>query len=344
MASLSDKIQTITLQFSQELAAAKIEETVEQIRIHYLGRQGIITELMGILKELSLDDKKIYGPQLNQLRQTAHEAIEQKKVTLLQESVQALKKRQTHFDVTAYKPSSIKGSLHPFTHIIQKIEDIFMSMGYSAVEGPEVEEPFYNFDALNIPPHHPARDLHDTFWLTLPNKLLRTHTSTVQIHTMKKHKPPLAIFAPGRAFRHEATDATHDFMFMQCEGLLIDKHISISNLIATLKTFMQALFDKKDLDIRVRPGYFPFVEPGLEVDISCPFCTQGCSVCKRTRWIELGGAGMVHPFVLTSCSIDPEVYSGFAFGLGIDRLAMLKYGINDIRLFRNGKIDFLDQF
>lgn len=342
--TLIEKIQSITDNFFAELPLAASENAVEEIRIRYLGRNGFITELMHMLKDLPLDDKKICGPQLNQLRQNALSAIENKQEALLQEQIDQLKKQQADFDVTAYKQSYSRGTLHPYTAIIEKIENIFMSMGYSLVEGPEIEEPAYNFDALNIPPNHPARDLHDTFWLNLPNKLLRTHTSSVQVRTMKENKPPLAIFAPGRAFRHEATDATHDFIFMQCEGLLIDKNISLSHLIATLKTFMQALFDKHNLEIRVRPSYFPFVEPGLEVDIACPFCKHGCSLCKKTGWIELGGAGLVHPFVLQHCSIDPEIYSGFAFGLGIDRLAMLNYGIPDIRLLREGKIDFLNQF
>lgn len=341
---LAEKIQSITAVFFVELQSAVSEEAVEEVRIKYMGRQGLITELMHLLKNLSLDEKKMYGPLLNSLRQDAHAAIESKKEELMLAKLNQLKQQQTAFDVTAYKPSYIKGSLHPYTAIVEKIETIFMSMGYSLVEGPEVEDPIYNFDALNIPANHPARDLHDTFWLNLPNQLLRTHTSSVQIRTMKQHKPPLAIFAPGRAFRHEATDATHDFIFMQCEGLLIDKNISISHLLATLKTFMQALFDKQSIEIRVRPSYFPFVEPGLEVDISCPFCQHGCSLCKKTGWIELGGAGLVHPFVLQQCSIDPEIYSGFAFGLGIDRLAMLNYSIPDIRLLREGKIDFLNQF
>ena len=344
MAPLSETIAALREQFIKELQAAASADTVEEIRIRYLGRNGLITELMHTLKDLSLEDKKLYGPALNELRTSAHTMIEAQKETLLQEAINQLKQSKADFDVTAYKPSSTKGSLHPYSSIIEKIENIFMSMGYSLAEGPEVEDPTYNFDALNIPPNHPARDMHDTFWLDLPNRLLRTHTSSVQIRTMKQQKPPLAIFTPGRAFRHEATDATHDFIFMQCEGLLIDKHISLSHLIATLKTFMQALFGKHTLDIRVRPSYFPFVEPGLEVDIACPFCEDGCSLCKKTKWIELGGAGLVHPQVLRHCNIDPDVYSGFAFGLGIDRLAMLSYGIPDIRLLRTGKIDFLNQF
>jgi len=343
MPSLSECIITTQTEFNSALRAATTEQAAEAVRIEYLGRQGKITSLMALLKDLNLEEKKLYGPQLNQLRQDAELAIRAAKELLLLRQFALLQQQETNFDVTAYVPTYTKGSLHPFTHIIEKIENLFMSMGYQIAEGPEIETPAYNFDALNIPAHHPAREEHDTFWLTLPERLLRTHTSTVQIRTMEKQQPPIAICVPGRAFRHEATDATHDFMFMQCEGLFIDKHVSISNLLATLKVFMQGLFDI-EIEVRVRPSYFPFVEPGLEVDISCPFCTTGCSICKKTGWIELGGAGLVHPQVLRYCGLDPDVYTGFAFGLGIERLAMLKDGITDIRLFRNGKIDFLRQF
>jgi len=217
-------------------------------------------------------------------------------------------------------------------------------MGFERADGPEIETDYYNFEALNIPEDHPARDMHDTFWLTLPNMLLRTHTSTVQIRAMEQRDKPLAIFAPGRAYRNEETDASHDFMFTQLETLLIDKNVSMANLLATAKTFLQKIFNKQNLEIRVRPGYFPFVEPGVEIDAQCPFCTQGCSVCKKTRWIELLGAGLVHPNVLKYGGVDTDIYSGFAFGLGIERLAMIKHGITDIRLFHQNKESFLKQF
>jgi len=341
---LSEHLLNLQQKFAQELEKVASEQALEELRVHYLGRNGLIIELLTNLKNLPLDEKKTYGPALNKFRQDAHHAIEHKKESLRTEHVAALRRQLTYFDVTAYQPSYRKGSLHPYSHVVQNIENIFMSMGYMYAEGPEIEDPAYNFDALNIPKNHPARDLHDTFWLTIPEKLLRTHTSSVQIRTLQQHQPPLAVFAPGRVFRHEATDATHDFMFMQLEGLFIDKGVSLAHLLATLKTFMRSLFNIHTLDIRVRPSYFPFVEPGLEVDISCPFCTSGCSLCKKTRWIELGGAGLVHPEVLRYCSIDPNTYSGFAFGLGIERFAMLKYNLTDIRLFHTGAIDFLKQF
>ena len=217
-------------------------------------------------------------------------------------------------------------------------------MGYEIINGPEIDTDFFNFETLNIPKDHPARDMHDTFWLDIPNMVMRTHTSSVQAHAMLEKKPPLAVATPGRCYRSEATDASHDYMFMQCEILFIDKNVSLSNLFATAKVFLQNLFGKNDLKIRVRPAYFPFVEPGVEMDITCPFCKTGCSVCKKTCWIEIGGAGLIHPNVLKSCNINPEEYSGFAFGFGLTRLVMLKYGINDIRLLHSTKLEFLKQF
>ena len=256
----------------------------------------------------------------------------------------AAQKRLAAFDVTAYAPNQLRGSLHPYTTTIAEIEDIFITMGFEIVDGPELETDFYNFEALNIPKDHPARDMHDTFWLPKPHHLLRTHTSSVQIRSLKSRKPPLAIVAPGRCFRHEATDASHDYLFLQCEGLIVSETISLANLFAVTKTFLQRLFKTEKLTIRQRPGYFPFVEPGVEIDMSCPFCTDGCSTCKKTGWIEICGTGLVHPHVLTACGIDPERYTGCAFGFGLTRLVMLKYGIRDIRLLHEGRIEFLEQF
>ncbi len=255
------------------------------------------------------------APLLNELKKCAedqYEAAKQKVAAAA--SQQGLLKNQ-HFDVTAYRAPDAQGSLHIFTHIIQQLEDIFITMGYEVVSGPEVVTDYYNFEALNIPAHHPARELQDTFWLTNPQYLLRTHTSSVQIQAMETKSVPLAVFAPGRVYRNEATDATHDFTFMQGEGLFIDKDVSMANLLATAKAFLRAFFEKEDLDIRARPGYFPFVEPGIEIDASCPFCKTGCSICKYTRWIELMGAGMVHPNVLTMAGIDPEIYIRLCLGI-----------------------------
>ncbi|MFZ5954624.1 MAG: phenylalanine--tRNA ligase subunit alpha [Candidatus Dependentiae bacterium] len=338
------EIQKIKDSFNQELAASSSLQGVEQIRVVYLGRQGKINELMARLKGLTTEEKRIVGPQVNELRDFIQQSLVAKNEALKEEEIQKKLLQQQNFDVTAYKPLAPRGTLHLYTQLIEKLENIFISMGYQVATGPEVETNYYNFSALNIPDNHPARELHDTFWLTLPDMLLRTHTSTVQIHTMEQQKPPIAVVAPGRCYRNEATDATHDFMFTQLECMLIDKNITISHLLATAKTFLQEVFEKKDLTIRVRPGYFPFVEPGLEIDASCPFCNSGCSACKKTRWIELLGAGLIHPNVLKCGGIDPNTYSGFAFGMGLERLAMIKYGIQDIRLFHSSKIEFLNQF
>ncbi len=331
-----------TLQaFLQALTSITTLEALEVVRITYLGRKGKITELMSQLKQLPVEQKRLLGPALQELRHALTTKIEAKK-SELEQSKQ--KTNGAFFDVTAYEPAQKSGSLHVYSLINQQLEDIFISMGFEVVSGPELETDYYNFESLNIPADHPARDLQDTFWLQLPGKLLRTHTSTVQAHCMEEKELPLAIFAPGRVFRNEATDATHDFMFAQGEVMLIDKQISVANLLATAKAFLQEFFEKKDLKIRTRPGYFPFVEPGIEIDGSCPFCKKGCSVCKYTTWIELLGSGLVHPNVLRCSGINPEEYSGFAIGFGIARLAMLKYGINDIRLFHSDKLSFLEQF
>ena len=344
MINLKEKINSIAELFHNHLKQAATDADLEKIRIDFLGRSGHLVTLMSMLKELSLEEKKEFGPALNQLKQSLQEAFDLRKKELEAALTNQAQQQEKHFDVTAYKPSMPHGSLHIYTQIQEQLENIFISMGFQVVDGPEVETDYYNFEALNIPSNHPARDLQDTFWLTTPGMLLRTHTSNVQAHAMETMKLPLAIFAPGRCYRNEATDATHEFMFTQGECLVIDKDISIANLLATAKTFLQHFFNKPDLKIRVRPGYFPFVEPGLEIDASCPFCTKGCSVCKKTTWIELLGSGLIHPNVLRANGIDPEIYTGFAFGFGIERLAMVKHKITDIRLFHSSKIGFLEQF
>lgn len=345
MASFLDQIQSIHTQLTTAFAAVTNEKELKAVRIAFLGRNGHVAELMNQLKALPVEEKKTVGPALNALKQHAEQTYNTTQQALRTQLVQNTLEQHKNFDVTAYKHTTLPGHTHIYTQVIQHLENIFISMGYEIADGPEVETDFYNFQALNIPSDHPARDMHDTFWLTLPGRLMRTHTSTVQIRSMENKKPPMAIFAPGRAFRNEATDASHDFMFTQGEGLVIAKDISMANLVATAKTFLQAFFEKEDLNIRMRPGFFPFVEPGVEIDASCTFCDgKGCSICKHTGWIELLGAGLVHPNVLKSGGIDPETYSGFAFGFGIERLTMIKYGIKDIRLFHSGKISFLDQF
>ncbi|MCL4361013.1 phenylalanine--tRNA ligase subunit alpha [Candidatus Dependentiae bacterium] len=344
MTKLEQEILNFETNFYNALKSAQTEEDLEQLRLTFLSRSGQLANLMSILKGLSDEEKRTLGPKLNKLKEAAQNAFNEKFEKLKLEKIKLEEEKKSNFDVTAYKPFEIFGSLHPYTKTIEHIENILVTMGFEIIDGPEVDSDYYNFESLNIPKNHPARDMHDTFWLDIPHMLLRTHTSSVQAHAMQEKKLPLAVGIPGRTYRHEATDASHDFMFMQCEILLIDKNISLANLFATAKTFLQALFEKGDLEIRIRPGYFPFVEPGVEIDCTCPFCTDGCSVCKKTRWIELCGAGLIHPNVLISSKIDPKIYSGFAMGFGLTRLVMLKYGINDIRLLHSNKIDFLSQF
>lgn len=355
-------LQQLQAEFQQALVQTMQPDNLEQVRVKFLSRQGLIPEFLKQIKDLDSADKIKFGPRLQEFRKTSEQEFLAKKDLLLKPENQHAHHQaisnnpkinsQDHknlnltLDPTGELPNQNQkfGSLHPYTQVIEKLENIFISMGFRIAEGPELETEFNNFTALNIPDDHPARDSQDTFWLRLPQQLMRTQTSPVQIRELSKQELPVAVIAAGRAYRNEATDASHDFVFMQLEGLLVDKNISVANLLGTLKTCLRAIFEREDLDIRVRPGFFPFVEPGLEIDMLCPFCTVGCSVCKRTRWIEIVGAGLVHPNVLRACGIDPQSYTGFAFGFGLTRLVMLKYGINDIRLLHSGKLDFLAQF
>lgn len=334
-------LKQLQKKLQQELNKLRNESELETFRLAHISRQGSIAQLFVELKKMNPEDKRVMGPELNQLKKSINTLFEEKKEALFEKKLQIKQDKQKHFDVSISKPTQ-HGSLHPYTLVTEQIQNIFISMGFEVAQGPELETEFFNFTALNIPDDHPARQDSDTFWID-DEHLLRTQTSTVQIKTMQKQEPPIAIISPGRTMRNEATDASHDFMFMQFEGLYINKNVSISNLLATLKEFLANFFGK-DVKLRVRPGYFPFVEPGLEIDASCPFCKDGCSVCKKTKWIELMGAGLVHPNVLKHCNIDPKEYSGFAFGFGLTRLVMLKYQIPDIRLLHNGHIDFLKQF
>lgn len=344
MLDLKNKILNIRTDFETETKNAQNNKTLDDIRIKFLGKNGLITGLMGDIKNLTIDEKKEFGPQINQFKIDAENLLAQTKVDLSKKMAHSQSLKKQSFDLTASQPNAKQGHLHPYSQFIAEIEDIFISMGYQIADGPEAESDEYNFSALNIPQDHPARDMYDTFWLDVPGMLMRTHTSPVQVHAMRNKPLPLAVVAPGRCYRHEATDASHEIIFMQCEGMLIDKNISMANLFATAQTFLKALFKKDNLDIRIRPGFFPFVEPGVEIDMRCPFCKNGCSVCKKSTWIEVFPAGMVHPNVLKQSGINPEEYSGFAFGFGLTRLAMLKYGIDDVRLFYNGKTKFLEQF
>ena len=344
MKSLSQELEIIAQEYADAIKTISTLPSLESVRITFLGRKGKVADLMEQLKPLSVEEKKIVGPLLNQFKTQAQTQLDELEAQLKQQEIDQKGLREKNFDVSAYNHSELKGTVHIYTQIVEDLENVFISMGYDIVDGPEVENEYYNFESLNIPADHPAREAEDSFYLHRKGMLLRTQCSTMQARAMENTQPPIAIFAPGRVYRKEATDQTHDFLFTQAEILLVDKNISVSNLLATAHTFLRKIFNNESIEMRVRPGFFPFVEPGLEIDASCTFCTKGCSVCKHTRWIELLGTGMVHPNVLRASGIDPELYSGFAFGMGIERIAMIKYGIHDIRLFHSSKIKFLDQF
>lgn len=344
MKNLLQALDTIKQEFTATLSTITTQAHLEAVRVAFLGRKGKIVDLMEQLKNLPVEDKKIVGPQLNQFKTHAQEQLDALTIRLQQEEAADKNNLEKNFDVSAYRYSELKGTSHIYTQIITDLENVFISMGYDIADGPEVDNEYYNFESLNIPADHPAREAEDSFYLHKKGMLLRTQCSNVQVRSMHNSQPPIAIFSPGRTYRKEATDQTHDFQFTQYEVMLIDKNISVSNLLATARTFLQTILGNDTIEIRARPGFFPFVEPGIEIDASCPFCTTGCSVCKHTRWIELFGSGLIHPNVLRAGGIDPTIYSGFALGGGVERLAMIKYGINDIRLFHSSKIKFLDQF
>lgn len=344
MVHIEEKISHIRQELSLKAEACTTVKQLEEIQASFLGKKGCIPELLGELKMASLEEKRLVGPMINALRQDAENLMASKKEKLIAMQEAKAQALLHNFDVTLNVEKKHSGHMHPFSHVIEEIENIFISMGYEIWDGPEAETEFYNFTALNVPKDHPARDMQDTFWTDRTHMLLRTHTSTIQVHTMQQKKLPIAGVATGRVFRNEAVDASHDFMFMQCEGMLIDKQVTVSHLLGTAQTFLKALFEKDSLDIRIRPGFFPFVEPGFEIDMRCVFCKNGCSVCKKSTWVEVFPGGMIHPNVLRSCGINPDEYSGFAFGFGLTRLAMLKYGIDDIRHIYGGSVKFLEQF
>jgi phenylalanyl-tRNA synthetase alpha chain len=313
---------------------------LEKIRVNYLGKKGILTEQMRSIGKLPPEERPKVGQVLNELKQTIEQALEERKRVL--EAIEEERKLQKFWiDVTL--PGAIRkvGHPHPISKVLEEIETIFVSMGFKVVEGPEIEDSWHNFDALNTPEWHPARDMHDSFYLQ--DKLLRTHTSPVQIRTMLSEQPPIAIVSPGRVYRRDY-DATHLPIFTQVEGLYVDEYVSVAHLKYTLEIFAKRMFGA-ERKIRLRPSYFPFTEPSFEVDVSCGICGgKGCPSCKYTGWLEILGAGMVHPNVFKNVGYDPEKYTGFAFGMGVERIAMLKYGIKDIRDFVRNDERFLECF
>ena len=325
----------------QELSAATDLAALDQVRVQYLGKKGLVTGQLKQLGKLPADERRAAGQEINKAKQTLIAAIEAKKTSLQDEALNAQLQSET-IDVSLPGRRLEKGGLHPITLTTQRIEKIFSQLGFDVAEGPEIEDDFHNFTALNVPEHHPARAMHDTFYFDA-HTLLRTHTSPVQIRAMEAEKPPLKVIAPGRVYRCDS-DLTHTPMFHQVEGFLVDDEVSFADLKGVVFEFLRAFFEK-DIQVRFRPSYFPFTEPSAEVDIECVMCDgEGCRVCGQTGWLEVMGCGMIHPEVFKSVEIDSERYSGFAFGMGVERLAMLRYGINDLRLFFENDLRFLQQF
>ncbi|HEV2688304.1 MAG TPA: phenylalanine--tRNA ligase subunit alpha [Bryobacteraceae bacterium] len=329
----------------QAAALARIEaaqnlDALETVRVDVLGRKGSLAQIN--VGKLPPEERGPAGKALNAAKKMLEAALEARKQAFSGEALNA-RLQVEWIDLTLPAPGPRPGSLHPVTQIRHEIEDLFTSLGFAVLDGPEVETEYHNFDALNIPATHPARDMQDTFWLT-DGHLLRTHTSPVQVRGMEKLGPPLRMIAPGRAFRNEEVDASHEHTFYQVEGMMVDHNVSVAHMTYFMKTLLSAIFHR-EATVRLRPGFFPFVEPGFELDIQCLICGgPGCAVCKQSGWVELMPCGLVHPNVLRMSGIDPDQWGGFAFGLGLTRLAMMRYGVDDIRLFQSGDLRFLRQF
>ncbi len=337
---VEEQIQQLKSAALARIEQAKDQDALEQVRVEVLGRKGSLAQFN--VGKLAPEERKVAGKALNEAKQALEATFETKAKSFASAALDA-RLKQEWIDLTLPAPGPRPGSLHPVTIIQNEIEDLFTSLGFAVLDGPEVETEYHNFDALNIPPEHPARDMQDTFWLA-NGHLLRTHTSPVQVRGMEKLGPPLRMIAPGRVFRNEEVDASHEHTFYQLEGMMVDRNVSVANLIYFMQTLLSAVFHR-NVVVRLRPGYFPFVEPGFELDIRCLICGgPGCPVCKQSGWVELLPCGLVNPNVLRMSGIDPEEWNGFAFGLGLTRLAMMRYGIDDIRLLHGGDLRFLRQF
>ncbi len=339
---MKESIESLRERFEQELLEAKNSEAVERLRVAYLGRKGAVTELLKGLKDVSGEQKKEMGRHVNQLKKQVEDRIGQQVEKIKSAEQELLIASAEQYDVTLPLSEPL-GSYHPITIVQRQLEEIFASMGFTIEDYPEIVSDYECFEAVNVPKDHPARDMQDTYYLD-NGQLLKTQTSAAQNAIMKKYGAPLRAIFPGRCFRNEATDACHENTFFQMEGMMIDKNISISNLIYFMKTMLSEVFER-EINVRLRPGFFPFVEPGFELDISCLICGgQGCPSCKHSGWLELCPCGMIHPNVLQMGGIDPEEYTGFAFGLGLTRLVMMKYGVKDIRDLNSGNLKALSQF
>lgn len=323
------------------IADSSDEKSLDQLRVDFLGKKGSLTELLKGLGKLAPEERPAAGEKINLAKNQIQQALDMRRDVLVQEALSKQLNRET-VDVTLPGRRNGRGGLHPVSRTIDRIQTIFKAAGYSVAVGPEIEDDYHNFGALNIPDHHPARAMHDTFYID-PGTVLRTHTSPVQVRVMEGSEPPYRMICPGRVYRCDS-DITHTPMFHQVEGLLIDTNVSFADLRGTIEEFLQAFFEK-DLAVRFRPSYFPFTEPSAEVDMACVMCEgKGCRVCSHTGWLEVMGCGMVHPRVLELSGVDPQKFTGFAFGMGVERLAMLRYGVNDLRLFFENDLRFLGQF
>ena len=335
-------LENIKAEACLAIEAASDIAALEELRVSYLGRKGTLTGLLKNLGQLTAEERPKAGAEINAVKQQLNEQLNSRKATL-QGAALAAQLAEEAIDVTLPGRRAETGSLHPITRTIQRMETFFSSMGFEVVEGPEIEDDYHNFEALNIPAYHPARAMHDTFYVD-DTHVLRTHTSGVQVRTMEAQQPPIRVICPGRVYRCDS-DLTHSPMFHQVEGLLIDETSHFGNLKGLLEDFLHAFFERDDLSVRLRPSYFPFTEPSAEVDIQCVKCSgAGCRVCSHTGWIEVLGCGMVNPKVLEMSGIDPDKYRGFAFGMGVERLSMLRYGIGDLRLNFDNDLRFLAQF
>ncbi|OFZ25868.1 MAG: phenylalanine--tRNA ligase subunit alpha [Bdellovibrionales bacterium RIFOXYB1_FULL_37_110] len=350
---MSHKLDQLLDELKKDLSGVTQKEKVLDIKSKYLGKKGPIADIMSGLKNASLEEKKEIGSKVNIVKDQIQDLITHKLSEIESSEInETLKTSQIDITYRDYvkQTDTMHAGFHPLSAIKREIEDIFVSMGFEVLDGPHIEEEFYNFDALNIPPSHPARDMQDTFWFhdkdstEEKKRLLRTHTSCVQVRGMLKRKPPFRFIVPGKVFRAEKIDASHEAVFHQVEGMLVDKNISVANLIYFMKVALREIF-KKDVEVRLRPGFFPFVEPGFELDVKCLICGgKGCSVCKQSGWLELLPCGMIHPNVLKAGKIDPEIWNGFAFGMGLDRLVMMRFGIDDIRNIHGADLRFINQF